>query len=262
MKKKQSKKSSDDRYILYIILTVLIGVAIGYAFGGFMLFQETDNLSDRTNIETSDPIPEENEDPFEADSLFDPSEISIDDDPRLGPDSEDAIITIVEFSDYECPFCKQFFDESFQELLETYIENGDVQYVFRDFPLETHEKAVPAAIAANCAGEQGEYWEMHDKLFDTQKEWSSVNSNEKQLFEQYADEILLNVDTFKECFEDERKKQAEEILNDQNQGSSYGVRSTPTFFINGEKVLGAQPTATFKTIIEEELAKERALEVR
>lgn len=262
MKKKQSKKSSNDRYILVIILTILIGVAIGYTFGGHMLFQEVDTLNNQTSVETSNPIAKEKEEPFEADPFSDPSEISIDDDPRLGPDSEDAIITIVEFSDYQCPYCKKFFDESFQELLDTYIENGDVQYVFRDFPLETHEKAVPAAIAANCAGEQGEYWEMHDKLFNAQKEWSSVKSHEKQLFEQYADEILLNMDTFKECFEDKQEKQAEEIRNDQNQGWSYGVRSTPTFFINGEKVLGAQPTATFKAMIEEELAKERALEVR
>lgn len=267
MTKKQSTKKSDGRYILIIILTILVGVTIGYVYGGFMVIEESRRFVEQTETETTDggnAFLEENEKSLESDlsSILDPSEISIDDDPQLGPNSEDAIITIVEFSDYECPYCKQFFDESFQELLNTYIENGDVQYVFRDFPLEVHEKAVPAAIAANCAGEQETYWEMHDKLFEHQKEWSSVNSNEQEYFEQYAGELTLNMFEFKQCFEDSMQKQADEILHDQSQGGNYGVKSTPTFFINGEKIVGAQPTTTFKTIIEDELAKERALKVR
>ncbi|NIP30380.1 MAG: thioredoxin domain-containing protein, partial [Candidatus Dadabacteria bacterium] len=91
--------------------------------------------------------------------------VSIDDDPIKG--DLNAPVTIVEFSDYECPFCKRNHDQVFTKLKQEYIDSGKVRYVFRDYPLGFHKKAVPAAIAANCAGEQGKYWEINDFLFQS-----------------------------------------------------------------------------------------------
>lgn len=262
MKNRQKKYSSDERYLLYLALTILIGVAIGYIYGGFMVTEESSSFVDQ--VESENSLAEEIENiPENPGSINDLefAEVSVDDDPALGQENENAIITIIEFSDYQCPFCKQFFDESFYEIINTYVKSGEIQYVFRDLPLESHPQAIPAAITANCAGEQGKYLEMHDKLFKGQEEWS-FNNNADQIFQRYAGELTLNTETFNECYKDEFDKQAQEILNDKNDGNSYSAKSTPTFFINGKKIVGAQPTATFRTIIERELAYKRALEAR
>lgn len=92
--------------------------------------------------------------------------ISNDDDPVLG--DANAAVTMVEFSDYECPFCKRFYDDTLAQIKSTYIDTGKLKLVYRDYPLSFHPGAEPAAQAANCAGEQGKYWEMHDKIFEAQ----------------------------------------------------------------------------------------------
>lgn len=93
-------------------------------------------------------------------------QVSMDDDPVLG--NANAPITIIEFSDYECPFCKRFYDQTFGQIKKDYIDTGKVKFIYRDYPLSFHPGAEPAAQAANCAGEQGKYWEMHDKIFQAQ----------------------------------------------------------------------------------------------
>ena len=90
--------------------------------------------------------------------------VAFDDDPIMGDPK--APVTILEFSEYQCPFCRRFHKEVLPKLNEEYISKGKVRYIFRDFPLRFHKKAIPAAISANCAGEQGKYWEMNDFLFD------------------------------------------------------------------------------------------------
>lgn len=170
-------------------------------------------------------------------------DVPVDDDPALGSDK--AKITIVEFSDYQCPFCRKWQEEVFTKLEETY---GDkVRLVYRDFPLyEIHPEAEPAAEAANCAGEQNKYWEYHNLLFSEQKPLGA------DTYTAYAQSLGLNMDSFKQCL-DSHKYQAE-IKADYDFASGLGVRSTPTFFINGLAVVGAQPYEVFQQVIDLELA--------
>lgn len=173
-------------------------------------------------------------------------DVSIDDDPVLGPDT--APITLVEFSDFECPYCTKWHNEVFEPLMETY---GDqIRFVYRDFPInQIHSEALPAAEAANCAYEQNQFWAYHDLLFKGgTQELSSEN------YIKYAEELSLDMDDFNECTASNRY--VDEIMADHDDATRLGVRSTPTFFINGIAVVGAQPFEVFQQIIDKELAGE------
>ncbi len=171
-----------------------------------------------------------------------------DDDPFLG--SPDAPVTIIEFSDFECPFCKGFFDGTLKEIRTNYINTGKVKYVLRDFPLSgIHPNAEIAAEAANCANEQDKYWEFHDLLFENQEDWVSGNTTVE--FKKYSSSLGLNGAQFDLCLEN--RKYVDEILKDMQDGFDAGVQGTPTFYINGVKVVGAQVYSVFKQVIDEEL---------
>lgn len=172
-------------------------------------------------------------------------EVSIDDDAIKG--DVNAPVTIVEFSDFECPFCGRYFTQTMPEIISEYIDTGKVRYVFRDFPLGFHENAQKAGEAAECAGEQDMYWEMHDVLFENQ---GSLGLED---LKKHAESIGLNMAQFNECLDSGLMEQ--EVLDDLAEGSSYGVSGTPAFFINGRGISGAQPFSNFKKIIDEELAK-------
>jgi len=153
---------------------------------------------------------------------------------------------VIEFSDFQCPFCKRFHDDTYDALRQKY---GDkIHFVYRDFPLTSiHPEAMKAAEAADCANEQGKFWEMHDLIFSTQASIGVANS--KQL----AQQLGLDTDKFNQCLDSD--KYAQEIQADLSDGNTYGVSGTPTFFINGVRVVGAQPLAAFTTIIDQELNK-------
>lgn len=169
--------------------------------------------------------------------------VPTDDDPALG--KADAPITIIEFSDYQCPFCRQWHEQVFSKIKETY---GDkVRLVYRDFPLYgLHPEAEAAAEAADCAGEQKDYWDYHNLLFTGNKDLGT------DTYLSYAQSLKLNTDTFKKCLDD-HKYQAE-VKADYDYASQLGVRSTPTFFVNGLAVVGAQPFEVFQQVIDMELA--------
>lgn len=169
----------------------------------------------------------------------------VDDDAVLGDD--DADVTIVEFSDYECPFCARFYSQTLSEIKKNYIDTGKVKLIYRDFPLGFHQQAQKAAEAAECAGEQDKYYEMHDLLF-TEGVQGGVAS-----FKQYASQIGLNTAKFNDCLDS--GKMVSEIRKDLADGSAAGVQGTPAFFINGVEISGAQPFQVFQQIIDAELAK-------
>ena len=180
--------------------------------------------------------------------------VSINDDPVKG--NSNAPVTIIEFSDFQCPYCGRHFKTTFPDIEKDYIKTGKVRYVFRDFPLEFHQYAPKAAEAADCAGEQGKYWDMHDMLFENQ------NALMVDKLKQYATEIGLDSDTFNTCIDS--GKYAEEIRKDMEDGRRAGVNGTPTFFIgksqdnskeiNGKKIAGALPYHSFKQIIDQLLS--------
>ena len=169
-----------------------------------------------------------------------------DDDPLLG--NPDAPVAIVEFGDFQCPFCGQFFKTTEQEIIETYVKTGRAKFVYRDFPLTSiHEEAQKSAEASECADEQGKFWQYHDLLYTRQNELSVKN------YKTWAGEIGLNTVQFDQCLNS--GKFASEVQKDFQDGQAAGVRGTPGTFVNGRLVEGALPFAQFQTIIEEELRK-------
>ena len=187
-----------------------------------------------------------------------PKQVSVDDDPVLG--DKNAPITLIEFSDYECPFCKRHFDQTLPQLKKDYIDTGKVKLVYRDFPLSFHDPmATTEAIAANCAREQGgdpTYFKFHDEMF--KRTTSNGNGLSKDKIYTIATDLGLNTDNLKSCVEAEKYK--DEVTKDIADGSASGVSGTPGFFIGksspdgkitGSPLVGAQPYAAFKTIIDQ-----------
>ena len=168
----------------------------------------------------------------------------IDDDAIKG--DADAPVTIVEWSDYECPFCTKFYDQTFSQINEEYIKTGKVKFIYRDFPLGFHKNAQKAAEAAECAGEQGKYFDMHDALFE-----NGVTGGVSS-FKQFAADIGLDTDDFNDCLDS--GEMASEVAKDLADGAAAGITGTPGFIINGQLVSGAQPFSVFKQVIDAELA--------
>ncbi|MDX1614595.1 MAG: thioredoxin domain-containing protein [Candidatus Promineifilaceae bacterium] len=159
-----------------------------------------------------------------------------------------APVVIQEFSDYQCPFCARFFEQTLPSLLENQIAAGEAVLVYYDFPLTNiHAQAQAAANAARCAGEQDAlaYWEMHDLLFASTQEWSVQEPN--PVFADYAETLELDGDSFATCLESQRY--FDEIAADLASGSARGVSGTPSFFLNGQLLVGAQPLNAFNRAI-------------
>ncbi|MBT3721364.1 thioredoxin domain-containing protein [archaeon] len=163
--------------------------------------------------------------------------------PYLG--KSNAPVTIIEYADYECPFCKRFHDDTFDQIKKEYINTGKVKFVFSNFPLSFHQNAYKAAQAAECAHEQGEFWDYHDLLFKNQADLSYEN------FKKWAKDLGLSSSRFNNCMDEERYKK--EVNDDFNEGQQQGAKGTPAFFINGKLVSGAQPYQNFKKEIDEAL---------
>lgn len=168
---------------------------------------------------------------------------------------ENAPVTIVEFSDYQCPFCLRYFQETMPLVKSAYVDTGKVRYVFKDFPITSiHPQAPKAAESAECAGEQDSYWEMHDRLFQGQQEDWNNNPDAVNVFKSYAKELGLDTEAFDACLDSGRY--ADNVAANLNEGGRAGVSGTPTFFINGEKLVGAQPFQAFQAIIDAQLEGE------
>lgn len=229
--------------LTFPIITFVGGIALGFMFWGRGYTLSVANLQDQpASVNLSAPVQQVPQPQVPQDVPR--YNVSVDDDPVLG--AEDAPVTIIEFSDYECPFCTKFHNQVFGQLMEEY--GSQVRFVYRDFPLTSiHAEAFPAAEAANCAGEQGNYWGFHDQLFKGGPEALSAEA-----YINYAEELALDMAAFQECV-DTRRFQAE-VQADLDYAVQLGVRSTPTFFINGIAVVGAQPYEVFQQVIENELA--------
>ena len=162
-------------------------------------------------------------------------------DPARGP--ADAPVEIVEFSDFDCPFCQRA-TETVDRLLEEFT--GQIRFIYKDFPLPSHPNAFKAAEAGNCAHEQDRFWELHDTMFANQ---GALSVDELHA---YAENLELDTEAFAACLDSGRHTAT--VERDMEIGNDYGVSSTPTLFLNGRAVLGAAPYETFEQIIREELA--------
>ena len=179
-------------------------------------------------------------------------DVSVDDDAVRG--SSSAPVTIIEFSDYQCPFCRVFWKDTLPQLEDKYIKTGKVKFIYRDFPLSFHAGALPAALATECAKEQGKFWEMHDKIFEEQdKQGQGTIQFTSDDLKKWAKDIGLDIAKFSPCLDTQKHKS--EVDKDLADGSAAGVSGTPGFFVNGQELSGAQPFAAFAAVIEAELAK-------
>lgn len=211
---------SSPSLVLFIPIAFLFGLGAGYLLWG------------------GDPAP--------AAAAGDPAprrlEVSVDGSPSLGP--QDAPVTIIEFSDFQCPYCQLWHQQVFGRIMANYP--GQVRFVYRDLPIPGHPEAAPAAEAAHCAGEQGVYWGYHDALF------SGRYGLGRTAYEAYAGELGLDTISFINCLDDRRY--LEKVNADYRDAMRLGISSTPTFIINGRIIIGALPFEDFKAVIDEELA--------
>lgn len=171
--------------------------------------------------------------------------------PVLG--NKDAKVEIVEFSDFQCPFCKSLFDDTLSQIKSEYVDTGKVKFAYRQFPLTSiHPNAQGAAEASECANEQGKFWEYHDTLFTNQADWESLTSTDIQnKYVEYAGNLGLDTNKFSSCIIS--NKYADKVKEDLDEGTKIGVDGTPATFINGIRISGAVPFADFKAEIEKAL---------
>jgi len=161
--------------------------------------------------------------------------------------SDSAAIEITEYSDFECPFCASFATVQMPVVREQLIATGKVRWRYRDFPLPTHAYSRYAALAAQCAGEQGKFWEMHDQLF-TNHQWAQTGKNPRGLFRDFARSIGLDLDKYDACMDGQRY--AGRIQASVQEGEARGVKGTPSFYVNGRQYQGRSASDDFKALVD------------
>lgn len=251
-----SKSSSGDEKLIrgmllvFSITTFFLGMFYGQLRalnGGAVLGSDANNQPAAQAGTPNQPAAPGNEAPVAlTDSQFE----RLLEDPAAVKGDPDAPVTIVEFTDYQCTFCKRHFDETDPQIQADYVDTGQVRYVIRDLPLSFHANAAKAAEAARCAGDQDQYWEMHDALFANQDAWANL-SDPTSAFSGYAQELGLNTGNFDNCLNSGTHAQA--VQDDLALAQELGASGTPTFFINGNQLVGAQPLASFQAVIDSEL---------
>lgn len=225
----------------WFVATVgLAGIIVGYAIAG--------GIGDILPSGAGTPVLPGAEANLPPPPVYDPA--TVDDDAVLG--QADAPVTIIEFTDYQCPFCSRHYEQTFGAIKSAYIDTGKVKYVVRDFALSFHPHAQKASESTECADDQDAFWEMHSVIFSKQQEWSSV-ADAVPLFKQYAADLGLNAATFASCLDNGTYE--EEVMKDMTDGQTAGVGGTPAFWVvgpdgTGELIEGAFPYATFQEAIE------------
>ncbi len=205
-KRTEQTKNERTKEIKKWIVRVLVLIAIG--FGGYKLWQWINTPQDGRG--TGDILTVKEDDWVKG--------------------NRDAKITLIEYADFECPACKIYSTEVMNKLTDEY--KGDLRIVFRHFPLPQHKKAVDAAKAAEAAGRQGKFWEMHDLLYEKQEEWSG-DGNYKDKFKEYANSLSLDMSKFENDLGSDETSRS--IKNDETDGYTLHINETPTFFVNGKK---------------------------
>ena len=221
-----------------LVTFLLIGLIVGYGLSEWSELRDSDDSPQPTVTVT----------PTDREETEEIVDVDMDDDAGLG--DPDAPVKIVEFSDFQCFYCRRFYNQTFPQLKENYIDKGLVYLVYRDSPLTSiHPDAQKAAEAAECADDQDKFWEMHDLIFEGQNALGTGTVDiPLESLKSYAEELGLNTDTFNECLDS--GTYAEEVAADIQAGLNYGAAATPTFFINGKKLVGAQSYETFQAIID------------
>lgn len=219
-KAREGQKEEAQAVAKKAIVIALILVAIGYF--GYKIYAFF-----------TAPIPEVAQQPVNV----------VDSDWMKGNSQAEA--TLIEYGDFQCPACATYYPMT-KQLLQDYPEN--LRIVYRHFPLPSHRNAYPAALAAEAAGNQGKFWEMHDILFEKQDEWSNL-ANPKEKFLEYATELGLDLDKFESFYESDEAKNSADA--DTLSGNNLGVNATPTFYLNGRKLESIRSYQDFSSRVEE-----------
>ena len=226
-------------FYLIVIAMLVIGLGAGYVledkFGGIFNEKGTANVPAQDNgTQAPERVP-----------------LTIDaDEPFLGDTK--APVTIVEFSDFQCPYCSKFATETEPQIIKDYVDTGKAKLIFMDFPLGFHENAKPAAIAAECANQQSKFWDYHSKLFSNQQNLSTDS------YKAWAEDLKLDMNKFNTCTA--ANETAAIVTKDLTDGLAAGVQGTPTLLIGNDKdgyimVVGALPYEKFQQAIDSELSK-------
>ncbi len=253
------KKSTYNK----MLMAIVAAIAIAAFFGGYSIGTFDDSDSDLTGEQLKEILSQIKTAPTPQSALQSPQPsvpqiftVSLDDDPVKG--NPDAPVTVVEFSDFQCPFCSRFFEQTLPLIEENYIDTGKIKFVYKDLPLDSlHPNARSAHIAAECADEEGKFWEYHDVLFQKQAEWQRLASSDLDItLSQFAVDLGMQAASFESCMESQDI--ADEVNQDTLEAARYGATGTPTFFIGNEKdgfikLVGAQPYAAFQRAIDEQL---------
>ncbi len=168
--------------------------------------------------------------------------------------SESATVWLVEISDFQCPYCKQWHEASFAAIDRDYVKTGKVRLAYLNMPLEMHRNARAASEAAMCASVQGKFWELHESLFTTQAKWEELPSP-MAVFDSLARVAGVDAKAWQSCMTTHAT--AAIIDADRERSRTAGIRSTPTFFVGSQKIEGAYPVDTFRVVLDREIAKAR-----
>ncbi|MAS35411.1 MAG: hypothetical protein CL610_15480 [Anaerolineaceae bacterium] len=228
-------------YIFIAAVFLVVGMVIG-AYGAFKVERAnrswlSDALREALEGQAGTIVSGQQAEQTDPDARV---EVSVDDDPAHGP--ADAPVVMIEFSDFNCPYCGRFARETLPLLRENY--EGRIRFVYRDYPI-LGDSSLQAAVAAECADDQGAFWGFHDLLFENQGGFN------QEMFIGFAEQLELNVEQFTACQNDAITR--DEVIADYTEAERLRVGGTPTFFINGRRVVGAQPYAVFQDAIAEEL---------
>ena len=237
-----------------LVITAIVGIAIGTFFAGYFVAYSANSPDYVTQSQLENLLSKMQ--PTGTATAPQKLIVSLDDDPMIG--NPNAPVTVVEFSDFQCPFCSRFHQQTLPLIIENYVETGAVNVVYRDFPIDSiHPNARITHIASECADEQGKFWPYHDILFERQSEWNKLDSESiVNKVVEYAEMLSLDTSAFSACLSNPAINA--EINADKTDGSQYGVSGTPAFFIGNVQtgythVNGAKPFEAFVQVINDKL---------
>ncbi|HRN96600.1 MAG TPA: thioredoxin domain-containing protein [Candidatus Levybacteria bacterium] len=237
----QVKRITSQQF-LYVILLVAV-FSVGYLLARVQSLEEGQKPSTAVVADTTDPNQPAAKVAVEVGDL-----------PPLG--EKDAPVTLIEFSDMQCPFCRSYYTGAYQQIKKDYVDTGKVAIYFRHYPLSFHAAAQKSGEALECANDQDNFWQLHDLMFDKQQALDPSGGTVDYTTDDiktWASELGIDMGSFNQCLDS--GKYADKVASDTADGTAAGVSGTPAFFVNGTPLVGAQPYESFKAIIDQELAE-------
>ncbi len=229
------KKKKNFKQISASTLLFLAGLFLGLAVG-LLLIPKTETVPVETPVTPMETAPASIAPPF------------------LG--NEKAKVQIVEYTDFECPFCREYYKNVFSGLMREYIERGQIGYTFKDFPLQQYKNNIDASLTAYCAAEQDNFWPMHTFLFEEQKTWEG-REDAKVVFKNFAQDLALDMNAFDACHASQKYFQT--IQKNIDTATPLNIKVTPTVFVNDIRIEGLQTAEYYKQVIDAEIQRTSTL---